>query len=326
LEWLDIALQNSIGLSNVSDLVDEDTLMKLPLALPSLRRLCLDACFRSGEGMEREVTPYQLEKVFSRLTSLATVSFHNPAWMTDAHVAAIMPIVGKSLTCLELISCIKRGYTSTTRIKLTDAALEAIASNTGNLTSFAIPDSDITSAGLERVLKANPSIAILNLSYCENLDDRAMNVISCHLPGLRQLRCYWSADRHDTFGGTRKDLWFNDDSLMALIKSQERVSTTSSIPLKLVGILKRTNVTSKSLRYAMEKGVTIEIDPDHNESLYDELQSTIDADFLLNDAKYNHYVDGSRDSEAATVIGLSESHPNGFGLDDFAFGFGAFMM
>jgi hypothetical protein len=192
--------------------------------------------------------------------------------MTEDHVAAIMPIVGKSLTCLELIDCKRRVYYVQGKILLSDAALEAIARNTGNLTSFSIVDSEITSAGLERVLKANPSIATLNLSYCDKLDDKAMSLISCHLPGLREFRCYWSTDRHGSFGGVRKDFWFNDDTLLALIKSQERESTDSCIPLGLVGILKRTNVTSKSLRYAMERGVSTEIDPDHNASLFNELQ------------------------------------------------------
>lgn len=326
LQWLDISIQK--GLFNSCDLIDEDSLLKLPAAVPSLRKLCLGACFRSGEGMEREISPLALKRVFSSLPLLTSLSLFNPGWLTDEHVAAIMPIIGKSLTRLELISCIKRGYSGESgmnKVHLTDLSLESIASNRGKLTSFAVVESHFTTAGLEKVFKANPSIDTLNLSYCEQLDERVMSVISSRLAHLKAFRCYWSVDRHDSFGGTRKDLWFNDETVMSLIKAQEKEHGASDIPLEILGILKRTNVTSKALGYAVERGVHIELDYDHKESslLHDLIRDIPNSEVLpIHNAKYGHYIDGSRASEKDVVLGLSEIDPDGIG---FGLGMGGFL-
>ena len=306
LKWLDICVQ--AGLSTGCDLIDCESLSKLPLAVPSLERLCLSSCFRSGHGMEREISPYQLEQFFGSLPRLTSLSFNNLGWMTDEHVSAFMPIVGNTLTCLELINCHRGGYSesSFTHTRLGDSSLESIASNTQNLVSFAIAESDVTSTGLQRVFRANPDIATLNLSYNEKLEETTINVISSSLPRLRSFRCYWSGDRHGSFCGTRRDYWINDDALIALVQAQERRSETRNIPLELVGILKRDNLTARGLGYAMKKGIGIEIDRNHNSSLYRELMILTITGSSLYDAKYLHYVDGSRKSNTVVSSSLGD--------------------
>ena len=79
------------------------------------------------------------------------------------------------------------------------------------------------------------------------------------------------------------------------------MSETSNIPLELVGVVKRRNVTARGLGYAMKKGVGIEIDQDHNSSLYEELMAIQITGATLHDAKYFHYVDGSRNSSDVVV-------------------------
>lgn len=319
LKWLDVSKQ--AYLRNSCDLIDADSLAKLPLAVPSLETLCLDACFHSGEGMQKAISPFQLKAFFSGLPLLTSLSVHNPGWMTDEHVAAFMPIIGHRLRRLELIACNQRPYSGHDKAALSDTSLEVIAQNAKNLVSFAIVDSNaITSAGLEKVFRANPKITTLNLSYCPKLDERTMTVISQNLLQLKELRCYWSLDRHGSFGVFQKDLWFNDDTLLTLIKSQERESDTY-IPLQLLGVLKRDNLSARSLGFALSRGVDIEIDRQHNSELCDELEErkSDDEEAILIDAKYYHYVDGSLDSEDAIVVSQREGILAS--VSEFGFGF-----
>lgn len=64
----------------------------------------------------------------------------------------------------------------------------------------------------------------------------------------------------------------------------------------------------------MKRGVHIELDEDHDDSLWNELQDMyieeMDVHNIRN-AKYGHYIDGSRGSEKAKISGLSETHFNG---------------
>jgi len=184
LEWLDIELQSD-DIYEYS-LVDAESLPVIPDALPSLHKLCLCQCFKSGI---RETSPHQLRQFFSNLhTPLTSLSIEGVGWMTDSHVGAIMPIIGENLVCLELVGCVAYEESYDNAIFLSDNSLIPIAQHCNQLKSFSMARSDITCRGLEMVLSTNTGITTLNLSSNGRLDTRAVDIISRHLPRLRELR------------------------------------------------------------------------------------------------------------------------------------------
>jgi len=96
LEWLDIELQSDDV--DEYDLINAKTLRLMPDAFPALHKLCLSQCFKYDK---REISPYRLKRFFTNLqTPLVSLSMCSSSWMTDAHVEAIMPIIGKNLVVL----------------------------------------------------------------------------------------------------------------------------------------------------------------------------------------------------------------------------------
>ena len=249
LEWLDIEMD----LSDY-DLVDAECLQRMPSALPNLQQLCLGNCVVEKR---RGFTPNDLKNYFDSLHKpLVSLSLAGVKWLTDDHVEAIMPSIGKHLTRLELADCgiwvdedqdLYGGH-AYELIKLADRSLISIANSCQKLESFTITESDITSAGLGSVLSNNISITTLNLSENKGLDTAATGLISQYLPRLRVLRNYWP----------RPQDWLTDDGLVALLEAQERESGGLGISLELIGLYDATSdgpLTIRGLKYAIEKGV-----------------------------------------------------------------------
>ena len=132
LEWLDIELQSD-DIYEYS-LVDAESLPVIPDALPSLHKLCLCQCFKSGI---RETSPHQLRQFFSNLhTPLTSLSIEGVGWMTDSHVGAIMPIIGENLVCLELVGCVAYEESYDNAIFLSDNSLILLLNIAINLSHF----------------------------------------------------------------------------------------------------------------------------------------------------------------------------------------------
>jgi len=281
LEWLDIELQSSEVFT--FNLIDAQTFQRMPDALPSLHKLCLSQCFKSGI---REISPCRLKRFFNSLhTPLTSLSLSGPHWMTDAHIEAIMPIIGENLVRLELVDCVAYdGHTLEEETLLSDNSLIPIAQHCKHLKSFSMVGSNITTGGLDMILRENTSITTLNLSDSHQLNSRAVDIISKYLPRLEVLRNYWPNAATD---------WLSDDSLIALVDAQERESGGSGIFLKQIGLWAdagEQQLTIRGIKYAIEKGVKeIEI---NKKDLY---KSIVDLGSAVQfyQAHYDHYIDGS---------------------------------
>lgn len=285
LEWLDIDLQSD----NVWNfyLIDATTLRGLPTALPSLKQLCLCRCLHD----EEVVSPDELKEFFESMqTPLESVSLGDVVWMSDDHVEAFMPVIGEHLIRLELVSCIdfsdEEGNIDYDfePTYLTDRSLSAIAQHCTKLESFSFVASGITTSGLQRVISNNPKITTLNLSSNDSLGDNTVDVIARFLPRLKELRNYWAY--------SSRSRWLTDDSLISLINAQEEQN--GGVCLNLIGLQSEDNLTIRGLEYAIKKGVkVIETDEDQRlEEMVAELES--DYDIKLWQAKYIHYMDGSK--------------------------------
>ena len=276
LEWLDIELQSDHIYGY--ELVDVESLRLMPEALPDIQKLSLSECFKRGH---REVSPYRLKRFFTNLqTSLTSLSICGTQWMTDAHVEAIMPMIGESLVRLEFVNCSRWDNEEEIEEKLSDSSLVCIAQHCKQLKSFSMVSSHITSRGLEMVLRANTGITTLNLSENGRLDTGTVDIISRYLPRLEVLRNYWS-DIPD---------WLNDNGLIALVDAQERESGGSGIFLKLLG-LNNSHLTVRGVKHAIDKGLReIEIDESVLYNSIVDLGSSVE----LYQAQYPHYIDGSQ--------------------------------
>jgi len=254
----------------------------MPDALPALHKLCLCKCFKEGI---REISPLQLRQFCANLQKpLTSLSICGPLWMTDAHIEAIMPIVGENLVRLELVSCVAYDEHTDVETKLSCNSLIPIAQHCKHLKSFSMVGSNITTRGLQLVLSANTSITTLNISDNRRLDTRAVDIISRYLPRLEVLRNYWP---------NRAIYWLSDDGLIALIDAQEKESGGSGIFLKQIGLYNINighELTIRGIKYAVEKGVKeIEIEKGGLHSSIVDLRS----DVQLYQAHYIHYIDGS---------------------------------
>ena len=261
LNWLDINISSDYLIE--MKLVDASTLVPMSAALPSLRKLTLGGCFNLSFGASgRAISPSELQHFFTPLQcQLTSLSLYGTGSISDEHIAAFLPLIGKNLTRLELIQCNfenELGYRY-----LTDTSMTVIARECCNLESFAITDSYISTSGLSAVLRANTGIVTLNLSRNNSLStvETAGVIAQCvpHIHSLRNNVHLWkSTDRDWVLGG----------GLKALIDAQLRISESSQseINLKTLGIgmihYKRlpTDSDLRSLRHALEKGVrTVEI-------------------------------------------------------------------
>jgi hypothetical protein len=162
---------------------------------------------------------------------------------------------------------------------ITDRSLIAIARTCTKLESFSIAESKITTSGLQSVISNNPEITTLNLSSNDRLGDNTVDVIARFLPRLKELRYYWAYSH-----------WLTDDSLIYLINAQEEQN--GHVCLNLIGLQDEDSLTIRGLEYAIKKGVkVIEIDKETYETVA-KLESDYDVKFWQ--AKYAHYMDGSR--------------------------------
>ena len=268
LQWLDIDIDSSMEM----DLIHSSSLFVIPIAMPSLQKVCFSGIFKStdpelcsDDDSDSEdscacsqISPYTLKDFCTAFkTPLNSLSLNGPDWMTDDHVEEIMPIIGKNLTCLEFIRCRKYEYSEVEqyifqrlRTNLSDSSLFSIARHCNNLESLSIVESDITSVGLEKVLSANPKITTLNLADNYQLDAETINVISRCVPKLKILRN----------GGDGYDTWLTDTTLKALVDAQLKASGDSCISLERIGVYSkrafaRRRLTIGGIKYAISKGL-----------------------------------------------------------------------
>ena len=292
LEWIDINLQSD--LNSVFNLIDAETLRGMPSALPSLKKLCLCNCFNHDLHEAEEPTmewmddysPEVLKHFFMSLqTPLESISLMELFCMSDAHVEAFLPIVGKHLTRLELTCCHyvdEEGYEVN---RLTDRSALCIAQHCTNLESFAMVESDITAAGLQHVLSNNPRIVTLDLSNSYQLDTSVVAVISRYLPKLRKIRNYWSSCK-----------WLTDDSLITLVDALSK--NPGGMCLDLIGLQSEDTLTTRGLWYAIKKGVKeIEIDENSEVDLSSFLPPPSDisytATYTVTEPHYSYHIEGS---------------------------------
>ena len=231
---------------------------------------------------------------------LTSLSLCGPEWMTDSHIEAIMPIIGKNLVRLELVDCSAWDHESPIDSEgrlLSDISIISIAQHCKKLKTFSMTTSSITCRGLERLLSSNAGIKTLNLSDSQQLEPRAVDIISRYLPRLEVLRNYWPNKREPD--------WLTDDSLIALVDAQERESGGSGIFLKLLGLYaydhlnyEGPKLTIRGIKCAIEKGVgEIEIDKG---DLYYLIVCSGAKVYEVKD--FVHFIDGSKHSSRKKIF------------------------
>lgn len=249
MTWLDISVMSDHLLSY--NLVDATLLQAMPLALPSLARLCLAGCFRDSSD---EVSPSQLKRFAQALNSnLKSLSLAQVHWMSDEHVAAFLPVVGRSLTRLELIDCLVFSFDeeigdAVQERQLTDDIMTTISQECHSLESLSIAGTHITSSGLAKVLKANDRLCTLDLSdnNSEGFSDAA-GVIAKHAPNIVTLRNYW--------GGTRIRDWLDDEGITTIVDGQMKACKGKGIALQTIGLVSG-NATNEGISYALARGMS----------------------------------------------------------------------
>ena len=216
LAWLDINLQcdDIFGFRGV----DGALLQHMPTAMPSLERLCLVACFPSGdsneEEQENEITPDQWKNFFRQLRlPLKSLSL-GCVRMTDEQVKAFMPVVGPGLERLELTRCHTWDHELEEYFAIGDASAIAVANNCTKLSSFAFADSNITTSALRCLLTANTGIRKLDLSSNCMLGSDTVEAIAQHLPQLTELRNYWP--KSGNWRGNGEVGWLSSAALKSL--------------------------------------------------------------------------------------------------------------
>ena len=251
---------------------------EMPSALPSLKTICLCNCFNHDRDvMQPGVWMYDystevLRQFFMSLqTPLESISLMGLCSMSDTHVEAFLPIVGKYLTRLELTRCHYAEH------GLTDRSALCIARHCTNLESFAMVESNITAAGLQHVLMNNPHIVSLDLSNSTQLDTSVVAVISRYLPKIRKIRNYWAI-------GT----WLTDDSLIALVDALSK--NPGGMCLDLIGLQSEDTLTARGLDYAIGKGLK-EIEVDHLGRISELLLGS--SEVTVTEPLYSYNMDGS---------------------------------
>ena len=223
---------------------------------------------------------------------MKSLSLRGPHWMTDAHVKAFMPLVGKNLTCLEIIDCHKYHWGDPIEYNapLSDASLFTMSKATSSSSSLLQnPILQMVVLSLEKVLRVNPDITtIYPLSSNFQLDTGTVGIISQYLPKLKELRNYWA-----------KCNWLNDDTLTALVDAQEKASGDSKIALELIGLYNEDNltITIAGIDYAVRKGLK-EIEIDKNGPLSKEMLLNSNMEVIQSKPQYPSFIGRSKSDTA----------------------------
>ena len=295
LIWLDINLQcNDIfGYQGV----DGALLQHMPSAMPSLERLCLVACFPFGNNDQEEqvieITPDQWTDFFRQLRlPLKSLSL-GYVRMTDEHVKAFMPVVGRGLERLELTKCYTYNHFWDEEDPLNDDSAIAVATNCTKLTSLTFAESYISTSALRCVLAANTGIRKLDLSSSDILGSDTVEVIAQHLPHLTEFRNYWP--RSGGMSANGEDDWLSNSALKSLCDLNAR-SNGGVMSLLFLGLCDDEYKISEGIMYAVRKGLkTIEIRPDDdsNRSLRNDIENS-GAAVVIQQPTYPFHIDGSQ--------------------------------
>jgi hypothetical protein len=199
-----------------------------------------------------EVSPSQLKHFAQSLKSpLESLSFAQVHWMSDEHVAAFLPVMGRDLTSLELIDCVvfqtgefgvdvdaeDEGEEDREQVvHLTDAGIAVVARECRRLESLSITDSETTATGLAEVLQANSALRTLDLSSSTSLGRDAAGVIAMCTPHLITLRNCW--------GGNPP--WLDDDGIITIMNGQLKASKGKGVSLRTIGLQSDWDVTNRN--------------------------------------------------------------------------------
>lgn len=243
LTWLDVHTMDNWNYN----LIDSEVFQALPFAVPMVTKLCLVGCF--AEDSNDAITPLQLER-FARsfLLPLESLSLGCLYWMSDEHMAMLLPVIGGQLTRLELFHCstiVNDEYGSDIQILLSDTTMKAISQFCQRLETFAVVDSYITPDGVQQVLGTNNEIRSLDLSVNPCLNQDVALVIASHAPFLESLRIY-------------DHPWFTDQAIKTIVDSRLGVPEKQEKRLQRIGAIGGPNnfdLTEQGLSYALDKGL-----------------------------------------------------------------------
>ena len=283
LTWLDINLQCSVLWDYHG--IDGVLLQHMPAAMPSIESLCLVACFPRGddnqEAREVEITPDQWTNFFRQLNRPLQSLSLGEVIMTDKHVEAFMPVVGRDLRRLELIECATHDLEEDEEYRLGDDSAIAVANNCAKLVSLSFAQSDITTSALRSVLASNPGIRTLDLSLNERLESDAVGVIAQCLPQLTELRHYYHSGDAD---------WLNNTTLESLCDLLAG-NNGGDMHLSLLGLQNSDHRISRGVRYAIRKG--LKVVETNDKDLRQELEG-FESAVMIRYPAHNFYVDGSK--------------------------------
>ena len=282
LDWLDVELSSYPNVCVHTALIDKNTLPAMASALPSLERLCLVECFA---GTVDPVTPDCLRRFCSDLRRpLKALTIGSARCLTDEHVVVMMPLVGPSLRCLELLDVRDSNHDY-----LSNITMDSIASHCDKLETFGFTDSCVTTLGLEGVLRNNPGITTLNLSRNIMLGFDTVDVIASNLPRLEVLRDY-----HRVSNGND---WLNNRTLTSLVDSlvlSDGAGAGKGMRLRRIGLYtKSSNSDVPSVEGGMARAIEcglreVEVNKDSTGSFVS------DSRVEVYESKYKNYAAGSR--------------------------------
>jgi len=282
LEWLDVELSSYPNVCVHTSLIDSNTLPAMATALPSLERLCLVECFA---GTVDAVTPDCMRRFAADLKRpLKALTIGSARCLTDEHVVVMMPAIGPSLTCLELLDVRDSNHDY-----LSNITMDAVEGHCTRLETFGFTDSCVTTLGLEGVLRSNPGITTLNLSRNIMLGPDTADVIASYLPRIEVLRDYHRV-------GAGND-WLNNRTLTQLVDSlvlSDGAGRGRGMRLRRIGLYaKSSNSDVPSVEAGMARAIEcglreVEVNRGSAGSYVD------DARVAVYESKYKNYAAGSR--------------------------------
>jgi len=200
--------------------VPPDFLIDMSRAHPGLSHLCIHDSFRSCLAMSRD----QVLRFSRTMSSLRVLRLKDAYFLDDIHMA----ILSSACTNLEELELSNH---RTPMSSITDQGLQILAKHCTKLTVLKLCLVQITWAGLESLLAANPGLVSLNISCCCNIGALACDSIARLALNLQVLHCHGCH-------------WLDDHGLDRLV--------SSSSSLRTIG-LDNTHVTPEGVYHMLQK-------------------------------------------------------------------------